>query len=249
MTYESTKKLEPGDIIVLPVESKVFAKTEYQDEVKTLKSSWEKRLVAEYLAPKKYNLLFTGSFFNRNYNFTSENVEIKQGFQASVEYKEREVYVEDRFSYNPMISITAYTQSNADFSSDENLVAEFTPSTLVTTQLELEDRDSQFAMSAVGSYESLSTLEFDNESYQASRKNIIWGGVELSRYFYTNQNTYQLSATALRGNDFNATKYQGRLRGFIKQHYIAEIFFTQTKLDLSERSIVSDSGFSLGYRF
>lgn len=249
LTRQTAKKLEPGDVIVIPVSATYFTEKEYKDEVSVLESSWEKKVEMEFLAPKEKNLSVYGSYFNRSYGFKNSDLKIRQAFMGVLEYKKRKIDIDNRFSFNPIFSAAVYTQSNADFESNDDLVAEFTPSFLGSAALEIEDRETGYAFTVLSEYENMAVLDYDGTNYNVRSENVVWIGSGVHKYYHIGQNTYRLSLSMARGNNLDAFKYAAKLTSFIKQHYRVDITTQRTLFDLSQQTDVMDTGFSVGYRF
>jgi len=249
LTYETAKKLEPGDVIVIPIEMKLFSEKEYKDSIKTMKSSWTKEYMTKALAPKEKNITVSTSYFTKNHQFSQEDVTVSQNVMATLEYKKRKTSTASKYSINPKASASVYTQSNADFESNNSLVAEFTPSTLLTAGFELEDRDRQASLVIEGQYESFSTLDYIGTKFDVTRENLVWLGLGVNKEF--NFSGYEIfgSAGYFRGSELNAQKAQAKLGTFIKRHYMLDVFASSTSFELSSDVLILSSGISLGYRF
>ena len=253
LTEATAKKLEPGDVIVIPMSATFFMEKEYQDKVETMKSSWTKEYLEKSLAPKKNNLIVSTSYFVKNHSFKNttknENVAVKQNVMATIEYRRRELKVGSDISFNPIFSASVYGQSNADFEGDEALVAEFTPSTLLTAAIEVEKRSFDSSLTLETQYESFSTLDFKDDEYVVTRENLVWLGAGLHKYFSVSSAQIFGSVAFYRGNQFDAQKITGKLGSFIKRHYLLDVFASNTSFNISSDISILSSGVSLGYRF
>lgn len=251
LTYKSAKKLDVGDVIILPMEAKVFSKIEYQDEIKTLQSSWEKSKLIEYLSPRKHNVQLNTNVFNRSYKLKNESVDIRQGFALSANYKNRNIDSAENILFNKSIGLAIYTQSNADFESDSSKVAEFTPSYILNAAFEVENKEYGIGLSTILENEMFSALSGKNNVYQVATRNIFWSGLEASKYINFKNNSYKISGYYLIGaNTENfSRKINASLKSFIKQHYVVDIYYNQYSFNFSEEVSAQDTGFSVGYRF
>ena len=252
LNLSSTKKLEPGDVLVLPVKGYHFTETKYQDEVKFLESSWEKIQLQKYLSPKRHNLTVSSKFFRRTYEFQKESVEIKQGIELALEYKKREIQFKNDYSFNPQVGLSVYSQSNAEFSDNKELVAEFTPSTKTFAKVEIENRAQKISFSPYIEIESFSVLNRDSDdNYIVDRENILWSGIEVNKYLDINDDTYRVSLSYLQGinSDEKFTKIQGLARMYMKQHYVFDLYANQYTYKINTDTDITDMGLTLGYRF
>lgn len=249
LTYETAKKLEPGDVIVLPISASFFSDDEFQDEVKTLKSSWTKEFIEKSIAPKTNNVTVRTSYFAKDHVFNNENVRLNQNVMATVEYKRRKAFTNDKYTINPILTANVYTQSNADFESNASLVAEFTPSTLISAGFEVEDRDSLAALVFDAQYESFSTLDFIGSQFEVTRENLLWFGAGFQKTFNVSQLELFGSAAYYRTAGGEGQKVQGRVGAFFKRHYMLDLFASSTTLGLNSDVFINSTGLSVGYRF
>ena len=250
LTYETARELEPGDVIVLPIESKLFTEKTFQDEVKLLESSWEKTQLNQYLAPRKHNFSVSSNIFNRLYKLSDETVAIK-GLSLSAEYKKREIFTDNDFSLNPIVAVGTYTQGNASFSSDSDKVAEFTPSLSFVGKLELENRRQFYSFTGVVEVENFSTVVDGQDDYEVLKKSITWSGIEISKSIDIGNHTYSVSGNFLKGvnSENDSAKKHISLKSLIQQHYIADLYINQYSYNFGTETKVEDIGFTLGYRF
>jgi hypothetical protein len=257
LTDSSAKKMEPGDVIVIPVESyvidtKTFAEHYMQkDEVSVMKSSWKRELEADFIAPKKHNTTIMAGYFYQNYDFQQKDQEAStnQNFLVSAQYDEREPYTSSQFSFSPTAKAELTTQSNTSFKSNENQVAEFTPSINIAVGYEIEERELRLSLKPTVEYDYFSTLTYDGTLYDVKKNNIVWLGAELKKSLPLGMFNNSISVLGKVGNNFNAKKVGIKAGTLYKNHYKLEAFAMRTSLEIEKESDITISGLSIGYQF
>jgi hypothetical protein len=245
LTEKSAKKMEPGDAILLPK-----ASFYYSDDIKTMQSSWQKKMEADYKAPKHYNFTLIGGYFYQDVWFDkADSVSLDQNFFMNARYKEREPISFDSVTYNPNVEVGVYTQSNANFENNTNRVAEFTPSAFIKLGYEAEFRNTQLALNPNISYESFSTLYFNGVDYDVDRRDILWSGLELKKTFSTNDWSSFFTAFASIGNSLDAQRVGAKAGVDFLNHYQFEVTFTQDTMTIDTELENSQLATAFGYRF
>jgi hypothetical protein len=245
LSKETAKKLEPGDAILIPKASYF-----YSDDIKTMKSSWQKSQREAYKAPKTYNFLVSGGYFYQDFNFAStDSVSTNQNFFVNARYKERDIKSLESVIYNPNIEIGFYTQSNAHFSNNQNRVAEFTPSGTIHLGYEIEWRKEKLALNPSVGFESFTSLVFEDNDYDVNRFNVTWANLELEKAFYINDWRTTVSIYSGVGNAFGAQRFGSRLSGDFLNHYVYQVDISQTNLTNGDEFDIRRVATSFGYRF
>ena len=248
LTQESARKLEIGDVIIVPYKTRVM----FSDDIKSIQSSIIKQIKTDYMSPKNYNFTLSGGYFNRNYTYTNQdnNVTLNQNFFLTTTYKERDPYSLTTFSYNPVASVSLYTQANANFNSDDSKVAEFTPSVLISAAIEIEHRETNMALAPTIEYENFSTLIFNgDEDYAVARSNQLWSGAQLSKSFYNNIYNPYIQISAAIGTLDTSSKYGTSLGINYKNHYQFEVSYNENTLSFDQKTQINDAKLTFGYRY
>jgi hypothetical protein len=250
LTLVTSKKLEPGDVIILPLKSFVTS-----DEIKTMKSSWKKdwenSLETKFLAPKKHTFSIVGGYFVRDFDFKSEGkrVTTNQNFSVAALYKKRKTVSIDRYSFNPIAQIKMYTQSNADFSSDNSMVAEFNPSYQVKAAIEIEDRQSRYSLILASEIENFSVITANAQNYNIKQATLWWNGIVLKKRFNYRKSEYYLNAGFAIGHDYDAHKVNLAFGSIYKSHYRVEVFANREDFSFKNDMSIASLGLNFGYSF
>lgn len=253
LTYESAKKLEPGDVIVLPKESYVFQTAEYKDSVQTIASATERKLMKklkkDYLAEKEHNITTTAQAFVQTYDFGgSDFVNVDQNFKFTVEYKKKNLK-KDGLAINPIIAASVITQSQANFNERDSLSADFTPSYQIDAGAEFYFSKYDLGVTALARAEQFSRLYFEDETYEVDSATNTWAMAQVRKDFKNKKNTYYI------GTDFaQATELDGQiLGGFIgvdfMKHYQLVLRTETSSFTLGEEATQNAQSISLGYRW
>lgn len=257
LTLASAKKMEPGDVIVLPLRTKVFEQKQYEDEIQTMKSALKKEVAAQtradieanFLKDKNYNFTVGAEYFNQSVQFESDSVEIQQNFTGYIEYQEKNMNKTQGISIEPKIRLGFYTQSQADFESSETLNADFTPSYFGNLSLELRAVTYDFSLSPLVEYEQFSALRLSGGDFEVVDNELLWSGVEAAKYFRTNTNTFYLKSQLAVANDLDARRFLNRAGVLYKKHYQFELNANNREIELGETATVQSYGFNFGYLF
>lgn len=127
LTHAQAKKIEPGEIVILPVARELLTENYVRkDEVKTLYSSWRSSENLNSLKEKKYNSRVKAQYMHRNVNIKDADFNIQQTFGAVAEYWSSKAKF-GNWDIAPGVLISAARSSDASISSSENISARFSP--------------------------------------------------------------------------------------------------------------------------
>jgi hypothetical protein len=253
LTYSSAKKLEPGDVIVLPKESFVFKKSEYQDKVSSIKSATEKRLVKkirkEYLSEKKHNFTTSGEFFTQTYDYGGRDfVNIDQNFKLSVEYKNKNIKA-DNLAVNPLVRLNIITQSQASFNERENYSADFTPSYQLEAGAEIYSKKNNLGFSLVARAEQFSRMYFEDDDYEVRSADNFWAQAIVQKDFKNKKNTYFVGLDFARATNLDGQIIGGYIGAQFLKHYNLTLRSESANFTLGEEATQLSQSLNLGYRW
>ena len=270
LTKSSAKKIEPGDVIILPVASHYFSKDEIaqtivsKDEISSMLASWKLSIHQKRMLPKAHNLTIWGEYFNRlsEYKNSGNSVRLNQNFAASIDYRYRDPISDRDVTLNPILSVGVYSQANANFSNNPNLTAEFTPSARARIGVEVEQRSWLTSLIPFVDYEYFSYVDYDpSTSYQIRKDQLLWIGTQIKKNFQLGSFSPYLGiegATSIAGANEKSLRLSQSLdgskgRAFIgtsfKRNYNLEIYSEQQNLKDSNEFSVKSTGLRLGYLF
>jgi len=253
LSYKSARKLEPGDVVVLPIESFVFNKDEFNDQLQLVASATErktvKRLEKEYLRDKTHNITTSADTFFQNYNFNNgNNVAVNQNFRFSVEYKRKNTKASN-ISFNPIVTATVITQSQADFDSNEDLSADFTPSYQLDLGVEINSKEIALAFTPSVRAEEFSRLNLNNDEYQVKRDSLQWTKFDLRKDFINKKNTYFIGADYAIANQLDGEITAAYLGVSFMKHYNFIYRQERASFSLGEEVDQDIQSIRLGYRW
>jgi hypothetical protein len=266
LNRNSTKKLVPGDVIVLPVAQKRYYSQapSAQDKINLKNASTMTSAQFELLQRSNHKFTIWGEYFNRNSNFSTSNsdVELRQNFAVSVDYLYRDYNSTRSFTVNPIASFGVYTQSNASFSNDPFLTAELTPSYRVRGGAEIESRQFQASITPFTEFEYFSYIDNDTSGNFSVRKDqIIWAGAQVRKTFEIKSFSPYIGAefsTSVAGSNEKAVSVSQSLDGnksrvflgtSFNDKYNIEIYREQLDLEDQTAFEVDSTGVKFGYRF
>lgn len=247
LDQQSARKLEVGDVIIVPYKTHVI----FTDDIKTMQSSIRNEIELESISPKTYNTTIRGGYFVRNYTYDNQdnNVNLNQNFVLIASYKERKINLNTDYLFNPEVSFSVYTQSNANFNSDNNKVAEFTPSTLSSIGMEIEQRETNISLTPTIEHEYFSALDFDSEEYTVIKETQFWIGFKTTKYFYNKFYHPYIQANAFIGSLEKSKKHGASLGLNYKNRYNIEVSYNETKLVLDQETTLKNASLVFGYQF
>ncbi|MCR9205328.1 MAG: hypothetical protein NXH75_12165 [Halobacteriovoraceae bacterium] len=263
LSKESTKKLEVGEVIILPIPDKTVSNG--SSDAISIKSS--ATITSEQLKQRKRgnnNWTLWGEYFNRKSSFTEQNtsVRLNQNFAFTLDYLYRDRITSRQVTFNPMASLGVYTQSNTNFSNDPTLTAELSPSLRFRTGLEIEHREYSAQITPFTEFEYFSYIDNNGtNSFSIRKDQILWAGAQIKKQFSIKKFSPYIGtelATSLGGSNEKSVNVSQSLNGeklryFIgtnyEHHYNIEIYYET--LDLKDQTAfqVDSTGMRFGYRF
>lgn len=253
LTQESAKKLEPGDVIVLPKESYIFQTAEYKDSISSVAAATErkliKRLKKEYLAEKEHNITTTAQAFVQSYDFGGADfVNVDQNFKLSIEYKKKQLK-NNGIAINPIIAASVITQSQANFNERDNLSADFTPSYQLDAGAEFYFSHYDIALIGLARTEQFSRLFFENDEYEVETTSNSWAMAQIRKDFKNKKNTYYLGADYAQASELEGRVFGGFVGVDFMKHYQFVLRTESSSFSLGEEAQQTAQSVSLGYRW
>lgn len=263
LSKESTKKLEVGEVIILPMPEKIVSNK--SEDAISIKSS--ATITSEQLKERNRgnnNWTLWGEYFNRKSSFSEQNttVQLNQNFAFTLDYLYRDRITSRQVTLNPIASLGIYTQSNTNFSNDPNLTAELSPSLRLRTGLEIEHREYNVILTPFTEFEYFSYIDNNGtNNYNIRKDQILWAGAQVKKQFFIKKFSPYIGtelATSLGGSNEKSVNVSQSLNGeklryFIgtnyEHHYNIELYYET--LDLKDQTAfqVDSTGIRLGYRF
>lgn len=265
LSKESTKKLEVGEVLILPLAQKEPPIVKLSlDTIRTKNSA---TISTEQLKERQRgNHTFTlwGEYFNRNSEFTEQgsSVQLNQNFALTLDYLYRDRFTSREVTFNPIASFGVYTQSNSSFSTDPSLTAELSPSFRARTGVEVEHRDTETVLTPFSEFEYFSYIDNNNSNEFSVRKDqILWAGAQLEKRFRIKNFSPFIGAelaTSIGGSNERSVRLSNSLNGnrnrfFLgtnyNHHYNVEFYYESLELEDQVAFTVESTGFRLGYSF
>ncbi|MDA8792125.1 LysM peptidoglycan-binding domain-containing protein [Bacteriovoracaceae bacterium] len=267
LDLDEAKNIKPGDVVVIPLETYVMNKDEldqkyvektdvdndyvHQDEISKIKSGWSKERLNQEMSTRRNEFTLKAGYFNRelSHKETSTLVNQQTNFIGEISYKRNDLSGKE-FSYSPVISAGVYSQANADFESDDNLVAEFLPSTYGTLGLEIGHKPNMISLTPYVTYETFSLLDYtDEDDYFVEEEQAFWTGLRLQKNFPVKFDQYFVAYNYNYNAEFNGQSQQLTVGTVLKNRYLFEIYGNQTELEINEKINHQNIGLTLGYQF
>lgn len=253
LTYATAKKLEPGDVIVIPKESYIFKSAEYKDSISSMAAATERKLIKklkkEYFAEKEHNLTTSAQAFVQSYDFGGADfVNIDQNFKLSIEYKKKQLK-NNGISINPLIVGSIITQSQASFNEKDSLSADFTPSYQVDAGTEFYLSSYDLALTTLLRAEQFSRLYFENNEYEVKTRSNTWAMAQIRKDFKNKKNTYYIGADYAQASELEGRVVGGFLGVDFLKHYQFMLRTENSTFILGEKAQQTAQSVSLGYRW
>lgn len=252
LTLESAKKLKVGDVIVLPVESFLFEPQEYQDHISEIRSSTEsriyKRIESDFTAVKKHNLSLLTTFFLQDQNFSEDKVSLKQNLKITGLYHFISS-IEGRTSLNPYVKASLITQAQAEFNSNPNRSADFTPSWQMSGGLEFSHRETNLAIYMEFMQEEYSRIFNVAGEYFVRNTQNTWGEFGMTKYFEFKNKELFVKTSFAKAVGNQAQRAGAQLGLEIYNHYLVSFNGSNTSISLGEDISINEFGLTVGYRW
>jgi len=194
LDLERTKKLEIGDVLVLPITKSYLSLHAVRNNY-ILKKDLPKyrKTIVKHIYPKtnlakikkdRHLVSFDFDYFARIVDLGGGGkVEILQNLGVGANYKYRDVTIQKNYTFNVGAQLYGHTQSEAKFKLFPELGASFTPNVKGQLFVEFEHRPMLVYVRLIGEMEYMSTVDWVNDNFEVRRDIAGRGGLGLSKEF------------------------------------------------------------------
>lgn len=184
LTADSTKKLEIGEMIIIPsakevVTEKVVAVKE--DSVTSARSATMRTGLLSGWISRHQSVYINMDYFNRSTTVNSENVNLRENFGIGIGVESRNDFEIGSWIWNPTMYGGINSQSSADFESDENLDASFQPSWHLGARVDTIKSNMPVKIGAITEIEESSSVDYADDDYVIRRDRMLWLGLAVSQ--------------------------------------------------------------------
>ena len=273
LTQETAKKLEPGEVIILPVSSLYFSpdeiatefipKDEFSKKLANLKSEITSDIFNQKVKEGRHNFTILGEYFYRDSQLNrGGEVQLGQNIGLEFDYLYRDPTTGRRITWNPQFSAAVVFQGGAEFAERPDLGAEFSPSVRLRGGAQAEIREWGARFTPFAEYEYFSYVDATGPGrYLVRKDSILWGGVNFEKSYDVGQfrlfGGWQFAGSLAAankkgisvGNEMNGRKIKLHGGFYFQRNYRLEAYWETQDLTAIDTMTINSVGLKVGYRF